>query len=1349
MADTKEVILNIKTNFSENIDNLARLQKELDELKVAQLQVNAAVKAGTKTREEADEELEAIAAQVRNVKAQQREYRKEIDNEIKAHAENEGSIKQMRLELAAMRKEYESLSKKDRDSDAGKAMLANIQNTTDELKNLERVQGDFRRDVGHYENALRELDPTLAKALSGFQNLSKGTMDVGVAMNNAIPKMKAFGAQMMKLVTNPVVLAIVAVVVTIKQLVDQFKQTDDAMTALQQLFASFQPILDIFNGLLSATVKVLTSVISGVTKAVTALFSLVPAFKESSEAAQQYVNDLDALEDKEREYSVQTAKNNIEIARARNKAAQSDKYSAEERRDELQKAIKLEKENLNMELEVAGERLRLAEQDAARRKDTSDETKNTISDLKKAYYQAIADTEAGMRRLNKEMSKLNAEIRKDSINTWKTIIGNSAFTTAEWKKADAEYNKTASNLEKKAENWAKMAADARKDGEVELAEELQAQSEQFQSDAEETRRNQRTEHKKYLDSLKNLSESYYSNQLSARRAYEDAVLDMMDDSLEKQLESIDNQYEREIEDLKHKLKTEEHLTVEAREYLNKTIDEKQKKWNEQRILTEAKYWSDVREEARKALDEISKMEAKFAEADPNRLLGTFSSTIANEMRGVTDELEESSKMIMDKFSGTYAAMATAIRKALSDSGLELSDNVETMFRAMVDKTDEFAGDATKSVTSFMNAFERMRDRLQLTPDEFAQMKDIVKPMMDNIFLYYEELGKLPARYMEYMSNLMFNRMSGDAEKIRERVMKSFDFVPFTEKKIEAFGRELERVDKMIAESSGTVKKTVEIETDFVFSDVVGDVDEALDDAQDVADRKPVYVKWDIMTEDPDTEEKFRKLGEKYGNEIDTSMSGVLKQISGLDNLKDQLDWIVRNYDLAVARINEMAQDMRDAFRITGEDMFKDAIPDTSIILEALRRIYESFSNYAQQGTDYEKERLDIAKKYAGTVDGELKAQAEIAELDKKKYEEDKKSLQARLDYLRGIRDDTTGVERNVVTLKQAYNDVNEVNSQRISMLESELQLLEDQRNTFDENTDQSVVDENALKMERIQAEIDELRAEIKAALADLVSLGFTSVNEVDLEIKKLEKDMVDTENNIVTSTQSAADAMVRIWVSSFTRVTGALGTVGSAFNSLFTEMGEINEQWNDFAEATAYFTIGVSMAEGIAEAVAAGSGVPWPANIGAIASGIAAVVAGIGEALSVYNKYHSPKFAEGGLIGGRTAKTRSEGRRDDIDIKASKGEYVINAESVKRYGVDFFDMINFGKKIKIERPKFEFADGGYVSDTTIQSANSQYSMEATREMLVEAMGEIQPVVSVMEISKMQNRVKVAEKISRR
>lgn len=1345
MADNqKDVLIHIKTNAGESIEQIIRLDAELNDL-------NATMRKTKDDLSKLDQEfndgkiteaqylqetkrlkteLEAMNAEVKNINGEQRAYRKELENAAKAYEANEGSIKQMRAELSNMRKEYESLGKVEREGARGTEMLEKIQGTTAELKRLEEAQGDYRRSVGNYQRALEGISPTLTAVYKGINGLTGGTMDMNKAVQNAIPLVKNLGKQFLTLLSNPIVLTITAIVMTIKELVEQFRRTDDAMTALQQLFASFSPILETFRALLDLVVKALVGLISITTKAVTAVMSLVPGFREASEAAQEYVKALDQLEEIERRYAVQTAKNEVEIARLRNKTAQSDRYSVEERRKFLEDAIRLEKDNLNMEVEVAEQKWRLAVQDAARRKDTSDETKNTIADLEKAYYQAIANAEAGMRRMYSQMSQLNKQMSKESVDAWKKVMGSEVFGSAARKAADANYKKYSETLQKKAEDFKKIA-ESFPDGSEQKAE-WEANTAQAQKEATEALENYQIAHKSMVDNLQSIYNDYRKNELSAQRGYEDAVLAGMDDTLDKQLQLIENEYKREIEDLKNRLETEEHLTKEARDYINKTIEEKQRQLNEKLILTEAKYWSEVRETARQTIDDIIAMNGKLAKADPNRIVGSFASGVRDSVRQAGNEMREESEKINNGYVTEYKAMAAVIANLFKSTSLDVSDNVKTALDSILNKTNEFAGKATENIATFINAVTNMRKRIGMTDKEYNEMIQLLRPYMKNITDYYNELIALPSKYQSFITNTVMNQMKEDAERIRKSMMDNFgqlmpdDYPQEIKNQIESVDNILyqtaRHVNERLAKLAAIEKRT--------FADVYKEwITNELD--------------WNIITGDKQADEAFAEMGEKYGKTFVSSFSGVLKYLTGTDNVNQQMEYIVTYYEDTVQRLEQINKDFAAAYAATGKEAFKNAMIDEGVFLPQLRKIYEEAKKYTDINIDWEGERLEIQGRYIGEADRELKVQSDLLALERERLDIELYRYGEQERMLIDSRDYVAEMQRN-------YDEVNTRNSAEITLLQKQLDSLRAQAAMFDETTEAATIAQNNAMINTIEQQIDNLRKATEEALRKLADTGFLSVDDLDKALMDVQHSIMATNNAIQANTQATANATTQIWLTAFTRVTGGLGQIGNAFNSLFTEMGELNDQWNAFAEASAYFTIGINMAEGIAEAVAAGSGVPWPANLAAIASGIAAVISGIAEATSVYNQYHRPqsKFADGGLIGGHYARTRAEGRRDDVNIKASRGEYVVNADTVKKCGVEFFDRINFGRSVAAVS-KLRFADGGYVTSGTVQAANEAANMDNMRTMLSEVMSEIQPIVSVREITKAQNRVKVAETVARR
>lgn len=227
-----------------------------------------------------------------------------------------------------------------------------------------------------------------------------------------------------------------------------------------------------------------------------------------------------------------------------------------------------------------------------------------------------------------------------------------------------------------------------------------------------------------------------------------------------------------------------------------------------------------------------------------------------------------------------------------------------------------------------------------------------------------------------------------------------------------------------------------------------------------------------------------------------------------------------------------------------------------------------------------------------------------------------------------------------------------------------------------------------------------------------------------------------------------AKAEKMYWVQQTITTLDAMSQVTGAFSDLFSTLSENDEKYQKYANALALVDIMVSMAQGIATAVAEGIKMGWPAAAVMIPIGIATVVSGISSAIALFNKNNkigsAPKYAHGGPV-----KGAGTGTSDSIPAYLSNGEYVIREKVVKEYGEDFFDKINFG----LRKPVIDgihFATGGLATTLATPTLNvdSAVNYDLMRDVMVDAMSEIQPVVSVKEITHAQKRVRVKEMIAK-
>lgn len=179
-------------------------------------------------------------------------------------------------------------------------------------------------------------------------------------------------------------------------------------------------------------------------------------------------------------------------------------------------------------------------------------------------------------------------------------------------------------------------------------------------------------------------------------------------------------------------------------------------------------------------------------------------------------------------------------------------------------------------------------------------------------------------------------------------------------------------------------------------------------------------------------------------------------------------------------------------------------------------------------------------------------------------------------------------------------------------------------------------------------------------------LGITSGEAYDKVINKIKK-TTDEQSNLAKSAKSLKKKQVD-WeeqekkINKMRDTTSALGETFGSVGEVFSAVGDdttaaVFNAVQTTTEAVAQMIpaimslVSAKQAEAIASATAAGAPLPPPANIAAIASGVAAVIAAFAKIGS---------FADGGIIGGNSTV-------GDYNIaRVNKGEMIMNGTQQKR-----------------------------------------------------------------------------------
>lgn len=289
--------------------------------------------------------------------------------------------------------------------------------------------------------------------------------------------------------------------------------------------------------------------------------------------------------------------------------------------------------------------------------------------------------------------------------------------------------------------------------------------------------------------------------------------------------------------------------------------------------------------------------------------------------------------------------------------------------------------------------------------------------------------------------------------------------------------------------------------------------------------------------------------------------------------------------------------------------------------------------------------------------------------------------------------------------------INEIQAQRTQVLKEETKGVEKLNKQLNAavNAEQKrfeVADEAATK-----AKLSKVNTSGTIATSGL-SQNLTTAGEQEI---KLSNDVtVTVVRNNQAKLESAEEYVNRILYLQGQEAEGARDLAGT--------LAAIADEGTAAQKALAITTIGINSGIGVSEAVKAGAGIPWPGNLAAILSGITAVLAGIAQAKSVLG------FAEGGYTG-------HGGKYEPAGI-VHKGEYVAPQHIVNS---------------PVARPHIQalesmrlkgYADGGFVTNSNMQSSREAMIMANAIKNLPP------PIVSAVEITRVQNRVRVKETVTK-
>lgn len=235
-----------------------------------------------------------------------------------------------------------------------------------------------------------------------------------------------------------------------------------------------------------------------------------------------------------------------------------------------------------------------------------------------------------------------------------------------------------------------------------------------------------------------------------------------------------------------------------------------------------------------------------------------------------------------------------------------------------------------------------------------------------------------------------------------------------------------------------------------------------------------------------------------------------------------------------------------------------------------------------------------------------------------------------------------------------------------------------------------------------------LDAAQKEALFESEQAYKTAVLESEADIRDAKQKTADV------STQAALDQLT------------AVSSITDAMSGVFEAFAEDSEEFAGFSKALALFTIGIETATAIVKAINGAQGMPFPANLIAMATSVTAVLSAIAQAKKLLSKESTPKapkFHTGGIVEGS----------GEVPATLLSGESVMNREATSMFGSLLSSMNVFagGKAIQVSNMP--------------DSRGADFFKSAFKEALKEMPS---PIVTVKDYELARNKVRVVDDMTR-
>lgn len=477
--DNLEKILEIKVDVGEairGIDSLnaaiAEQKKRQEELKKLIKQLEEAGDEYSESLAEAREEYILSQQKVKDYNSQIQGLSKTVQNQLKIDRENIGSMQQLRAQLSNLTKAYDSLSAEEREAAQGKELQDKINAVTDALKNSEEATQRYYRNVGNYENAIKNSLGLNSKFASTLNQINQN--GIGATLNEMSQGVKNVGKETAKLLANPIVAILAAVALAVMAVVKGIKSSEENTAKWSATMAKFKPFLDVVTVACQKFASVILDIVGWIGKATGSIMKWleklplvgdnIAAINAESERYIQLEKDKYDLNKRSRDLEVESSKAARDVAELRTKAKDKEHYTDQQRLAFVQEANRIEEEIAVKKKAHAMENLRIL-QEEAKATQNQKQIEEELARAEAEVYRAETEYNTKIRELLEQENTIKNEIAAED----KARADEAKRLNDEKVKQQKEYNDT---FVEEMEKTQDLLADLIKEG-AEKEEELE------------------------------------------------------------------------------------------------------------------------------------------------------------------------------------------------------------------------------------------------------------------------------------------------------------------------------------------------------------------------------------------------------------------------------------------------------------------------------------------------------------------------------------------------------------------------------------------------------------------------------------------------------------------------------------------------------------------------------------------------------------------------------------------------------------------------------------------------------------------------------------------------------------